>query len=186
MPASGQLSGGPGAGPRLLPQRRRPNEANLEHVRERHRVVVFDDLDEDDPAATVVLLGLLRHELEHVRQRKHHGQALFDLDDLADALVDDREEREGNAPAWYRRKPIERAANAAAARLLIESGPEQLALLTDALYAPLTQLDEQAPRIESLPHETVRFMYELVSSSDEPLIFDDGSLPERVPICVPI
>jgi hypothetical protein len=149
-------------------------EANLTHIRSKHRVAVFEDVDEDDPTAMAVLLGLLRHEVEHVRQRKCHGQELFELDNLAQALVDDREKHEGNAPIWYRRKPIERAANTAAARLLTESCPEHLVVLANGPYAPLTQLDTQASRVENLPYETVRFMYGLVSSSDEPLIFDDG------------
>jgi hypothetical protein len=149
-------------------------EANLTHIRSKHRVAVFEDVDEDDPTAMAVLLGLLRHEVEHVRQRKCHGQDLFELDKLAQVLVEDREKHEGNAPTWYRRKPIERAANSAAARLLIESCAEHLVLLATGRYAPLTQLDEQAPRIESLPYETVRFMRGLVSSSDEALFLDDG------------
>jgi hypothetical protein len=149
-------------------------EANLTHVRSKHRIAVFEDMDEGDPTAMAVLLGLLRHELEHVRQRKRHGQALFDLDELAGQLVEDREKREGNSPTWYRRKPIERSANAAAARLLTESCPEQLVLLANALYAPLTELDEQAPRIEGLPYETVRFIHELAASADACLTFEDG------------
>jgi hypothetical protein len=149
-------------------------EANLTHVRSKYRVAVFEDVDEGDATATTVLLGLLRHELEHVRQRKRHGQALFDLDEVADELVQDREERESNSPTWYRRKPIERSANVAAAQLLIESCPEQLVLLTGPMYVPLTEPDEQAPRIEDLPYETVGFIHELAASTDVSLIFDDG------------
>jgi hypothetical protein len=88
----------------------------------RPRVAVFTDfydVDEDGGAPVEALLaGLLRHELEHVRQHCYWsalGVNLFELDGLVDRVLGLKAEGIG---ALFNAKPTESDANAAASRYL--------------------------------------------------------------------
>jgi hypothetical protein len=90
-------------------------EANLDEHLHKHRIAIYEDVDEDDDVAMAVLAGKLRHELRHAEQREACGAELFSLDDLAGMLISWKAGGLPRSNVLYHLKPIEMDANAASA-----------------------------------------------------------------------
>lgn len=88
----------------------------------RPRVALFTDAFErdrvDEALVPALLAGVLRHEMEHVKQFLYwipRGVDLYELDGLVDRVLDAKAENKGSL---YNAKPTENDANAAASRHL--------------------------------------------------------------------
>lgn len=82
-----------------------------------NRVATFEDWDEDDPVELARLAGLLRHEIEHGRQRDACQNA-FGLYDLTDAVIRHAVQDGRNHRELFHLQPVEWDADAAASMYL--------------------------------------------------------------------
>ena len=106
-------------------------EANAPENLTRYRVAVPEDIDSDDPVEVAFLAAIMRHELEHCRQRESGSQAsrLYGLVDEVVALVcGDDEEHFGEL---INLQPIEGDANAASSAYLRRRHPNAIAALAE-------------------------------------------------------
>jgi hypothetical protein len=133
----------------------RVHVADANRHKDRYRVGCFVQV----PAA--VLAGRLRHELEHARQHRAHGQRLFDLQAL---LIDVVALRFGGRPGGadvYNLMPLEHDANAAAARYVARRHGDEAETLLAAGYraSGLFRSLTGPEAVETLPARTVSFAY---------------------------
>jgi hypothetical protein len=130
------------------------DEMNDETCIDGYRVVVFRDRTLEGMAA------LIRHELEHARQRDAHGQRLMELYNVAENVIAERVGGLAGGGFLYQVIPIEMDANAAAAVLARECfGAERIDELLragDKDAAAFRSLVGPAP-IETLPERMIRF-----------------------------
>jgi hypothetical protein len=113
-------------------------EANMLEALELPRVFLRCEAQPESLVQEAIVLGLLRHELEHARQFcLLRADDLRRLDERVAHLIADR--LDGNEGAThYRAKPVEVNANAAAARLVRARYPNEAAeLRASHRFAPL-------------------------------------------------
>jgi hypothetical protein len=126
----------------------------------KHRIAVFEDVDEDDPVERAILIATLRHEIEHARQRMACGGLLFAVDQYADDAIRFKAGGLAGSSIFYNFKPIEQDANAAAAMLLRDRfGPEIVAAVLRSGDAALARSLTPPGPPESLLARTVCFIY---------------------------
>jgi hypothetical protein len=147
-------------------------EASAPGVVELHRIAVRRGSAEPQPAELIAVAGLVRHEVEHVRQfgTKSFGEALRELDDLATRVADSIDRGRN---ATYRTKPVETAANRAAAAFLRVRHLTAGEALRETPLAPLTREGELLP-VEELPRRTVEWIAVRSDAVDAEEVFGDG------------
>lgn len=149
-------------------------EANAPERRGQIRIAIYDDVDPDDPVAIAELGAVLRHEIRHGEQRQVCGDALFDLDRLADDIISLKVGDRSDDGGLYRAKPTELDANASASQFLYSEHAavvDQILAGDDAILA----ISNTPPgRLEDLPAKTVAFMFVLREVAEDPNRFDDG------------
>jgi hypothetical protein len=123
----------------------------------RHRIVLYASYGEE---SRLVFAGLLRHELEHVRQWEVLGDAPFQLSQLIDDIhyarfADAPEER-----YLYRAKPDEQDANAAAAAYLVGRAPDAPERLHIEPWYPLIWSFTRPEPIGTLVARSVCFLFQ--------------------------
>jgi hypothetical protein len=130
------------------------DDMNADACIDAYRIAIWTDRTTEGVAA------LLRHELEHGRQREAHGQRLFELYGVALGVL---AERVGGLPGGgflYQTIPVELDANAAAARFVRQR------FGNDRIHELLTAGDKDgsafrslvgAPDIETLPERMIHF-----------------------------
>jgi hypothetical protein len=145
-------------------------EANLMTHLSQHRIGIRSEFGATDPEACAVVLGLARHELQHARQYGGpNRKELHALDKIADSIA--RANDGAHSTSFYRLKPTELDANAAAASLVRNALPdvvEQLA--TSSRWRPLVDV---WPTIDArdLPTLTVRYIAEHGETLDRRKVF---------------
>lgn len=139
-------------------------EANDVAFRDKHRIAIYEDIDEDDPVDLAIAAAKLRHEIRHGEQRDTCGRALFELDEIADDLVAWR----SSEAALYNQKPIELDANDAAARFLASRYPVLVASILATPEAPLVRRASAPVDMSELRAATVRFIFGLRDIVDRP------------------
>lgn len=95
----------------------------------RHRVGALEDVDQEDEVELAVLAGLLRHEIEHGKQREvaREGFGLYDITELvAYHIAAGDRERERDV---FHSSPIEADADAAASAHIRKRYPNAVAAL---------------------------------------------------------
>jgi hypothetical protein len=119
-----------------------------------YRIVVFRDRNIEGIAA------LIRHELEHARQRDVHGQPLMELSGIAENVISERVGGLKGGAFLYQTIPVEMDANAAAASFvrarygadrideLLRAGDKDSAAFR-SLVGP--------PPLETLPDRMIRY-----------------------------
>ena len=125
-----------------------------------NRVATYEDWDDDDQIEVARLAGLLRHEIEHGRQRDS-CQNSFELYDLTEAIIrhavqDGRSYRE-----LFHLQPVEWDADAAAS-MYLRSHPVHAVSVPNLLDGPDTYLvrSELPPgNTNALVARTVGFLY---------------------------
>jgi hypothetical protein len=143
-------------------------EANMpEHI-DRFRVAIYEDVDPDDPVAIAIMAGTLRHELRHAEQRAACGDALFDLDELAEQLVGWKIGGLPRAAALYHLKPIELDANAASAVFLRTYYPSHVASVLESDDSVLARSNTPPGPLVELAAKTVAFMFCLREVAEDP------------------
>jgi hypothetical protein len=147
-------------------------EANAPGVVELHRIAVRRGGADPYPAEPIAVAGLVRHEVEHVRQfgTKPFGDALRELDDLATRVAD---AIDGGRNTTYRTKPVETAANRAAAAFLRGRHPTAGEALRNTPLAPLTREGALLP-VDELPRLTVEWIAVRSDAVDDEEVFGDG------------
>jgi hypothetical protein len=147
-------------------------EANEAVLAEIHRVAVRTGIVDGDHVAAAAVAGLMRHELEHVKQFDgEQGRARYDLDWLADRIAAELDGPTG--VAFYRTKPAEASANAAAAAFLAERHPQARAALAGTRFAPFATTGTII-RGEDLPRLTVDWIRHHAPRIYPDELFDDG------------
>ena len=120
-----------------------------------YRVVVFTDRTIEGIAA------LLRHELEHGRQRDLFGQNLMELDGMAKSVISERVGGLCGGGFFYQVIPTEMDANAAAAQFVRgrfgADRMDELLRLGDKDGAAFRSL-VGPPAIETLPERMIQFL----------------------------
>lgn len=170
----------------IVVQPHKIDEANHPANFWRHRVAVFEDVDGEDPDDRAYIAGVLRHEIEHAKQRDAAPEAfgLYDVVDTACAHA------AGEDAARYRdlinASPIEADANAAAAQHLRQRHPsaaEQLAAGPDHYLIDQTA---NPGNPHTLVERTILFLWQMRDVCDDPANLPAGStfadiLDNRVP-----
>ena len=134
-------------------------EANSPQHRNRHRVIVRGSPG-SDPASIAAFSGMLRHELEHARQWNACGPPVFQLSELADAVLQPKLVGLAGGRVFTNLKPTEQDANAASAMLLLARWPEAITeLLDDRENAPLARSLTPPGSFETLVRRMVAFLY---------------------------
>lgn len=130
------------------------NDMNSEACIDAYRVVVFTDRTIEGIAA------LIRHELEHAKQREAHGQRLMGLYSLACDVIAERVGGLTGGAFLYQVIPVEMDANAAAAAFVrgafTQRRIDQLLAAGDSDGSAFRSL-VGAPDIDTLPERMVRF-----------------------------
>lgn len=145
------------------------NEANLSEHRHKHRIAIYEDIDEDDPLAVAVMAAKLRHEVRHGEQREVCGNRLFALDELADMLVGWKVGGLPGGAALYHLKPVESDANAASARYLRTCHGDVVDELLDGPDGVLARSNTLPGELEDLPSKTVAFMFTMREIAEDPV-----------------
>jgi hypothetical protein len=129
-------------------------EMNDDACIDAYRVVVFQD------RTVVGAAALIRHELEHARQRDVHGQRLMQLYDIAENVIAERVGGLAGGGFLYQIIPVEMDANAAAAVFVRErfgtQRIEELLRMGDKDGSGFRSLVGPAP-IETLPERMLHF-----------------------------
>jgi hypothetical protein len=135
------------------------DEANHPTNLHRHRIGLRCNFPYDSPLGAAVALGLLRHEIEHAIQYSGpDAEQLYALDCIADDVALAKERPEGTT--YYRLKPTELGANAAAASLVLGNVTAEVAAqLRAGKFAPFVTPQTAIP-VADLPRLTVQFIYE--------------------------
>jgi hypothetical protein len=135
-------------------------QANAPENRDLHRIMVIDAFDPRDRLELARLAGRFRHEIEHAVQWDYGGgEALWELDLIADQVI---QMKVGPAPAdrvLYRRKPREEDANAAASQFLRERHPDVVDQIAAGEDAELVRSLLGPPDPRTLIVRTVCFQY---------------------------
>lgn len=152
-------------------------EANLAEHQYKHRIAIFEDIDEDDPVAVGIAAGKLRHEIRHGEQRERCGQVLFDLDDMLYDLILAKVGGLPGSALWYQLKPIEADANAASARFLRRSHPEVIEEILVSDDAPLARSKTAPGALDHLPAKTVAAMFGLQEVAHDPATWGGSPIP---------
>ncbi len=135
------------------------DEANDRNNLHKQRIGLRCNFASDTPLGATIALGLLRHEIEHAIQYSgSDAQHLYDLDCIADNVAKAKDGPHGNA--YYRLKPTELGANAAAASLVLSNVTAEIeAQLRASNFAPFVTSQTAVP-VADLPRLTVQFIYE--------------------------
>jgi hypothetical protein len=130
------------------------DEMNHDACIDAYRVVVFQDRTLEGIAA------LIRHELEHARQRDVHGQRLMQLYDIAENVIAERVGGLAGGGFLYQVIPVEMDANAAASVFVRERFGalriDELLRSRDEDGSAFRSIVGPAP-IETLPERMIRF-----------------------------
>jgi hypothetical protein len=120
----------------IVVQQPKIDEANADENLWRHRIAVYEDIDPDDDVELAYLAGLLRHEIEHGKQRMAAPEA-FGLYELTRDICGLSAGNDAKlARQLFADSPIEADANAAASAHIRERYPaavEELAQGPDSL-----------------------------------------------------
>ena len=143
-------------------------ESNLPEHQGKHRIAIYEDVDQDDPVAVATMAATLRHELRHAEQREVCGGDLFPLDELADQLVSWKIGGLPKAAALYHLKPIELDADAASAVFLRQQYPAQVDAILAGEDAVLARSNTPPGRLDDLPTKTVCFLFCLREVAEDP------------------
>lgn len=150
-------------------------EANHPAVLRRHRVAVLEDIDPDDQLDLAFLAGVIRHEIEHAKQRDVADEA-FDLQGLVGAIVN---VACGGDKEQYRElinsSPLEADANAAAAAFLRRRYPAAIPGLLDGGDRYLAYVAETPGHPDTLIQRTVDFLWQFANICNDPLRLPLGS-----------
>jgi hypothetical protein len=135
----------------------------------RPRVALFTDFFDPEQESLTLLDGVMRHELEHVRQFNfwdERGVNLFDLDGVLDWLIN-RPRR--IASELYNCKPVEQDANAAASRYLWQRYPydELQRIHSGGRYGELVRYRAAPAEPETLVQRMVSFCLLLPAAAAE-------------------
>lgn len=125
-----------------------------------NRVATYEDWDEDDPVEMARLAGLLRHEIEHGKQRDDCQNA-FELYDLTAACLRHAVQNGRNYRELFHLQPVEWDADAAAS-MYLRAHPIHRSSVPDLLNGPEAYLvrSELPPGDTSaLVARTVGFLY---------------------------
>jgi hypothetical protein len=144
-----------------------------------NRVATFEHWEEDDPLPLAVLAGLLRHEIEHGRQRDlcPNSFALYELTDaIIELAVGDKESRR----ALFHSQPVEWDANAAASRYL-RHHPVHQAVVPELLagrdtYLVRSAVDPGDP--QHLVARAVAFLYSLREATLEQAVVEGQAVED--------
>lgn len=134
-------------------------EANLPENRPKHRIAIYEDVDESDPVAVAIMAGTLRHELRHAEQHEVCAEALRQLDELADCIVSWKVGGLPGSALLYNFKPTEVDANAASAMFLREFYLDQVEAILDGDDAALARSNTPPGELLDLPAKTVGFLF---------------------------
>lgn len=143
-------------------------EANAPENLSRYRVAVLEDVDPDDRIEVAFLAGVLRHEIEHCKQRAAGTQA-FDLYGLVDEIIDlvcgdDAE----CGRVLFNSQPIEADAHAASSAYLRRRYPSAIPALLQGDDRFLAAALDPPGQAERLVHRTVVFLYQFADACDNP------------------
>lgn len=122
-----------------------------------NRVATFEDWDEDDPVELARLAGLLRHEIEHGRQRDECSSS-FALYDLTEAVIRHAVQDGKNYRELLHLQPVEWDADAAASQYLRQHPAHQ-----QSVAALLNDSDSYLVRSELPPGDTSRLVTRTVA-----------------------
>lgn len=101
------------------------SEANHRHNIDRHRIACYEDLDPDHPEELAYLAAVLRHEIEHGKQRDALGAIVGHLADLSDDISRELDDLGGGAYRDLRNSaPVEADANAASSSFVRHRYPD--------------------------------------------------------------
>jgi hypothetical protein len=130
------------------------DEMNHEDCIDTYRTVVFTDRTIEGIAA------LIRHELEHARQREVHGQRVMELYGIAEHVIAERVGGLAGGGFLYQVIPVEMDANAAAAVFVRDQFDgdriDELLRVGDKDSSAFRSLVGPPP-IETLPERMIRF-----------------------------
>jgi hypothetical protein len=127
-----------------------------------HRVFLFEEafeLDEEPELVSALAGALLRHELEHARQRDHWGSDFVDLDE--ERIQDAIEVKAGGVPGsnWlYNCKPSEMDANSASSQFLRDHHPLQVDAIRAGEARQLAGFNTGPEPIDTLRERTIGFL----------------------------
>jgi len=149
-------------------------EANASTNLSRYRVAVLEDIDPNDRVEVAFLAGVLRHEIEHCKQRAAGTQA-FELYGLVDEVIDlvcgdDKE----CGRVLFNSQPIEADAHAAASAYLRRRYSDAVPALLAGEDRFLAASTEPPGPTEQLVHRTVEFLRQFAEACDDPV-----NLPDR-------
>lgn len=161
-------------------------EANANENVWRHRIAVLEDIDPDDVEELAFLSAVLRHEIEHAKQRTISREA-FGLYELVDDVV--RLVAVGDASRYrelINASPIEADANAAASTFVRSRHPQAVAGLLAGPDKYLVVPTGQPGDATTLVERTVDFLWQFREVCDDPKRLPEGRtfadiLDNRVP-----
>jgi hypothetical protein len=143
-------------------------EANDEANRWRHRVAIYEDIDDEDVVERAYLAGLLRHEIEHGKQRdaEHEVFGLIKIVALACRKVPT-----GNGEHHrdlVNASPIESDANAAASAFVRQRYPEAVDELLAGSDHYLVDATAPPTNPRTLVERTVEYLWQFQEICDDP------------------
>jgi hypothetical protein len=121
-----RLTGDPDEG-EIVTSSEKLAEANAPENVDRHRVAILEEPEADVPAEPL-FGGLLRHEIEHAKQRDANPEA-YSLYELVHDVTYGAFDNDDEAREVFHTSPFEADSNAAAASYLREFHPEAIAQL---------------------------------------------------------
>lgn len=149
-------------------------EANDDANVWRHRIAVLEDIDSEDENELAYVAGVLRHEIEHAKQREKNEEA-FGLTDLVRQVVGLVESEDSER---YRdlinSSPIEADANAAAARYVRERYAGSVSALMAGPDHYLVDATAPPGDPSTLIRRTVDFLWQFRDICDDPARLPDG------------
>lgn len=159
--------------------------ANSPDVITRHRIAVFEDVDEDDPIAIAILTAKLRHEIEHARQYMACGHPMRELDAITNTVLGWKAGGLDGSGVFYNLKPNELDANAAAAMLLRSRYPEYVAPVLETDDAALARSLTPPSEPGTLIARTVCFLFLFAETAEDPAREGSLSFDRRLELAAP-
>jgi hypothetical protein len=163
----------------IVVQAERLAEANAPGTLWRHRVAVYEDLDEDDVVELAYLAGVLRHEIEHGRQRDAARDA-FALYDLVDVVCSSA--ADGDIERYHdliNGQPLEVDGHAAASAHVRARYPEAVPELLGGPDKYLVEQSSPPADPETLLDRTIEYLWQFRETCNEP-----ARLPAGKTFCV--
>jgi hypothetical protein len=161
------------------------DEANSPDVIIRHRIAVFEDVDEDDPLEIAILTAKLRHEIEHARQYMACGHSMRELDAITSTVLGWKAGGLDGSGVFYNLKPLEQDANAAAAMLLRRSYAEHVACVLETDDAALARSLTPPGEPGTLMARTVCFLFLFAETAEDPARGGSLSFDRRLELAAP-